>query len=112
MADARWIGIDAFKADIRNMKRETDRQLKKEMRTISVAAGRAARRAAKVHRRTGQLGRSFKPRRGALKRAGYKAAYYSRANPKLAGIYAAAKAAAEAKMRADAPMLLRRIVGD
>ena len=83
------------------------------MRRVSVASARAARRAAKVHRRTGALARSVKPRRGSKTGAGYKCLFYARANPRLRHIYEASKAAAEAKLRADGGGVgvLRRIVG-
>ena len=114
MADARWIGLDRFVADMKRMRRETDKQMRRQMRRVSVASARAARRAAKVHRRTGALARSVKPRRGSKTGAGYKCLFYARANPRLRHIYEASKAAAEAKLRADGGGVgvLRRIVGD
>ena len=107
---ATWEGVNAFTSALQQMQRDADRVMKREMRSISVASARAARRAAKVHRKTGQLAKSIKPRKGSLTSAGYKAIYYSRANPRLRHIFDEAKAAAEAKAKADAPTLMRRIV--
>ena len=108
MPDAHWKGLPEWQARLRRMKAQATIEFRAQMVTVAKVAADAATKAAAKHRKSGRLTASISPY-AAPNGAGFEAAYYLRANRALKGIREAAIKAAHAKVKADLPLLGRRI---
>ena len=108
MANAHWKGLDGWHARMRRMKAQATAEFQAEMVAVGKTAATAAKKAASKHRKSGRLDASIRPY-ASVAGAGYEAVFYVRANRALKHIREKAIKAAHAKVKADLPLLGKRI---